>query len=192
MKDLFLRIITDYLELFPDEKERQSRFIEYVKNHSDEQMIDWNNFEGHVVASGFVYAKKEQKFLVIYHNDMKMYVYPGGHIDSCDKNPLEAAKREVKEETGITDIKEVLVADNELVPIDMDTQLIPYNERLDLPEHYHYDFRYLFTVDSIEEVKIDRSESSNFKWITVEEFGEDENFGKITNKLMTFERKKLI
>ena len=77
----------------------------------------------------------------------------------------------------------------QILHIDMDTQLIPYNERLNLPEHYHYDFRYLFTVDTIEEVKIDLSESPSFKWITAEKFGEDENFGKIFNKLMTFERK---
>ena len=30
-----------------------------------------------------------------------MYIYPGGHIDKSDTSVLEAAKREVKEETGL-------------------------------------------------------------------------------------------
>ena len=33
-----------------------------------------------------------------------MFLYPGGHIDSNDINPLEASKREVFEETGFDDI----------------------------------------------------------------------------------------
>lgn len=80
----------------------------------------------------------------MYHNDMKIYTYPGGHIDLSDTNPLEAAIREVKEETGLMDFKEVNISKNELVPIDIDTHIIHYNERLNLPQHYHFDFRYLF------------------------------------------------
>ena len=112
-----------------------------------------------------------------------MFLYPGGHIDSSDINALEAAKREVKEETGISNVKEIALSNNELVPIDIDTHLIPYNERLDLPEHYHFDFRYLFTIENIKEVKLDLSESSNFKWISIEELENDKNYGKIVKKI---------
>ena len=45
MRDLLLKLISEYLIMFPDEKERQERFIEYLKNHTDEQITDWNNFE---------------------------------------------------------------------------------------------------------------------------------------------------
>lgn len=183
MRDLLLKLISEYLMLFPDEKERQERFIEYLKNHTDEQITDWNNFDGHVVAGGFIYAKEEQKFLVIYHNDLKMFLYPGGHVDSSDVNPLEASRREVFEETGFDDIEEVVLSDNKLIPIDIDTHVIPYNERLDLPEHYHFEFRYLFAIDSIKKVKLDLSESSKFKWISIEELREDKNYGRIAEKI---------
>ncbi|MBR5369979.1 MAG: NUDIX domain-containing protein [Bacilli bacterium] len=183
MRDLLLKLISEYLMLFPNEKERQERFIEYLKNHTDEQITDWNNFDGHVVVGGFIYVKEEQKFLVIYHNDLKMFLYPGGHVDSGDVNPLEASRREVFEETGFDDIEEVVLSDNKLIPIDIDTHVIPYNERLDLPEHYHFEFRYLFAIDSIKEVKLDLSESSKFKWISIEELREDKNYGRITEKI---------
>lgn len=183
MRDLLLKLMSEYLVLFPNEQQRQEKFIEYLKNHDDNQITDWNNFDGHVVAGGFIYAKEEQKFLVIYHNDLKMFLYPGGHIDSNDITPLEASKREVFEETGFDDIEEVLLSDNKLIPIDIDTHVIPYNERLNLPEHYHFEFRYLFTIDSIKEVKLDMNESSNFKWISIDELRDDKNYGRIAKKI---------
>lgn len=183
MRELLLKLMSEYLVLFPNEQQRQEKFIEYLKNHDDNQITDWNNFDGHVVAGGFIYAKEEQKFLVIYHNDLKMFLYPGGHIDSNDINPLEASKREVYEETGFDSIDEVILSNNKLIPIDIDTHVIPYNERLNLPEHYHFEFRYLFTIDSIKEVKLDLSESSKFKWISIDELRDDKNYGKIAEKI---------
>ena len=183
MRDLLLKLMSEYLVLFPSEQQRQEKFIEYLKNHDDNQITNWNNFDGHVVVGGFVYAKEEQKFLVIYHNDLKMFLYPGGHIDSGDVNPLEASKREVFEETGFDDIEEVILSNNGLIPIDIDTHVIPYNERLNLPEHYHFEFRYLFTIDSIKEVKLDMNESSNFKWISIDELRDDKNYGRIAKKI---------
>lgn len=180
MKDLFLELINKYLYLFSEEKEKYKEFTEYLNNNND--ITDWNNFNGHVVVGGFIYAKKEKKFLVIYHNDLKMYLYPGGHIDNTDSNPLEAVKREIKEETGITNINEIVLSDNKLVPIDINIHMIPYNERLDLKEHYHYEFRYLFTIDSIQEVTLDTTESSSFKWIDINELKDDKNFGEIVKK----------
>ena len=180
MKDLFLELINKYLYLFPEEKGKYKEFTEYLNNNND--VTDWNNFNGHVVVGGFIYAKKEKKFLVIYHNDLKMYLYPGGHIDNSDLNPLEAVKREIKEETGITNINEIVLSDNNLIPIDINIHMIPYNERLDLKEHYHYEFRYLFTIDSIQEVTLDTTESSSFKWIDINELKDNENFGEIVKK----------
>ena len=183
MKDSILTIINQYLLLFPEEKQRQAKLVNFLNNFDDNEIIDWNNFNGHIVASGFVYSKNDKKFLVMYHNDMKMYTYPGGHIDLCDANPLVAAIREVKEETGLMDFEEVNIARNELVPVDIDTHLISYNERLNLPQHYHFDFRYLFIIDKILNVKVDGTELSNYKWINIDELSSDSNYGKIVEKL---------
>ena len=183
MRDLLLKLMSEYLVLFPDEQQRQEKFIEYLKKHEDNQITDWNNFDGHVVAGGFIYTKEEQKFLVIYHKDLKMFLYPGGHIDLDDVNPLEASKREILEETGFDKVEEVILSNNGLIPIDIDTHIIPYNERLKLPEHYHFEFRYLFTIESIKEVRLDLSESSNFKWISLGELRNDKNYGKIAEKI---------
>ena len=153
-------------------------------------MVDWNNFDGHITAGGFVYAKKEKKFLVMYHKDLKMFLYPGGHMDKEDSNPLEAAKREVFEETGLSNPKVNYVCDNELVPLDIDIHVAKYNERLNLPSHYHFDFRYLFSLEEITDVSLDLEEHSTYKWISEEELSNEPHYGAIIKKIDWLKDKK--
>ena len=69
------------------------------------------------------------------------------------------------------------------IPIDIDTHMIGYNHRLKLLEHYHFDFRYLFLVDKIDDVKIDTTELSSYQWINIDELISDVNYGKIVLKI---------
>lgn len=183
MKESLINLLNSYLILFPEESERQKLLIEYLESHEDDELIDWNNFDGHIVAGGFIYAKEENKFLVLYHNDLKMFLYPGGHVDNDDVNTLFAAKREIYEETGINNLEQLKVSDDELMPIDIDTHKIGYNERLNLPEHYHFDFRYLFVVEKIQDIKTDVEEMSGYKWISLDELTNDPNYGKVATKI---------
>ena len=183
MKESIISLLNSYLILFPEEAERQKLLVEYLEAHKDDELIDWNNFDGHIVAGGFIYAKEENKFLVLYHNDLKMFLYPGGHVDSNDVNILTAAKREIAEETGLNDLEQLQLAEDSLMPIDIDTHRIGYNERLNLPEHYHFDFRYLFMVDKISDIKIDAEELSSYKWVSVDELSGDPNYGMVANKI---------
>ena len=112
-----------------------------------------------------------------------MFLYPGGHVDKNDINPLDASKREIFEETGLNDLELLKLMDDELIPIDIDTHKISYNERLNLPEHYHFDFRYLFMVDEVSDIKIDSEELSNYKWISLDELSEDKNYGVVASKI---------
>lgn len=112
-----------------------------------------------------------------------MFLYPGGHIDANDKDTLQAAIREIKEETGLTELKQIILGNDKHIPFDIDTHKISYNKRLNLPEHYHFDFRYFFTIDKIEDIKIDREEHSSYKWIDLSELANDKNFEKIILKI---------
>ena len=178
-----LNILNEYLVLFPEEQARQNILIDYLKSHTKVEATDWNNFDGHIVAGGFIYSKEDNKFLVLYHKDLKMYLYPGGHVDAEDVNTLFAAKREVLEETGIDNLEQLKMSEDELIPIDIDTHKIGYNERLNLPEHYHFDFRYLFVVDKINDIKIDEDEMAGYKWISLDELTHDSNYGSIASKI---------
>lgn len=178
-----LKILEKYLQLFPKENERQKKLIEYLKQSEDKNIINSNNFEGHIVSGGFIYAKKDNKFLVLYHKELKMYLYPGGHIEQADKTIIDAAKREIKEETGLYNLRQLKIDEDNLIPIDIDTHKIPFNEKRNLPEHYHFDFRYIFIIDKIENIKIDKEESDSYEWIGLTELKKDKNYEKVANKI---------
>lgn len=182
-KRIIVNIVNKYLDFYKEEKDRLKIFLEYLEKYNEEEIIDWNNFNGHICASSFIYSLKEKKFLTLYHKDMKIFVYPGGHIDARDKTPLESAARETKEEIGIKDFKLLSISDNDLVPFDIDTHKISYNEHLNLPEHYHFDFRYLFVIPEISNIEVDKSEMGEYKWITINELKENPFFGSLASKL---------
>ena len=183
MKKIIEEALEKYLNNYPEENNRQLKFKEFLKTSNDEEVTDWNNFNGHVVASGYVYAKKEKKFLLVYHKDFKKFIYPGGHIDKEDTSPLQAAKREIAEETGLTNIQTASNFEDENVPIDIDTQKIEINERLNLPQHFHFDFRYVFVIEKIQEIKIDANELAEFKWIDIEELANNKDFKNVIEKI---------
>ena len=163
---------------------RQEKILEFLDDEKIEDKIDWNNFDGHLVVGAFIYSKKSRKFLYLYHKDLNMYLYPGGHIDKEDNNILDAVFREIKEETGISDLNQITIAENKFIPIDIDTHMIDENKRLNLPSHYHFEFRYLFSVDEeFEKITIDEKEIRDFKWISIEELSLDNNYGKIIEKI---------
>lgn len=116
---------------------------------------------GHITASGLVI--KDGKVLLIFHPYIKQWFQPGGHIDEGE-SPIEAAIREVYEETGYVC---ALDADN-LDPIDIDIHEIPENLKKGEAAHLHIDLLYRLKVlrqeQSVEDIQ--------FQWFS---FGEVEN-----------------
>ena len=182
LKENIKLILSEYLKKFPAEKERLLLLNNFLKQSSDEELTDWDNPNGHLTVGTFVYCKSENKFLVLYHRDLKMYLYPGGHVDKRDKTLLEAAKRELKEETGLENLDLINVY-NTKIPFDIDIHLIPYNERVNMPEHYHFDFRYLFFINRLNDIVLDEEECEDYEWISSDELIKDKNYGNIINKL---------
>ncbi len=182
MKRKIEMIINQYLSLFPNELNRLSLLNEFLKKENDEMIFDWNNANGHITVGSFVYSKSDDAFLVLYHKDLKMYLYPGGHVNNNDRNIIEAAKRELKEETGLTNL-ELFTINNEVLPFDIHTHIIPFNERVNMSEHYHFDFRFLFLIDEICNVHVDEDELEHYKWVSAKELSEYSNFGNIVEKI---------
>ncbi|MFC0184270.1 NUDIX domain-containing protein [Pseudarcicella hirudinis] len=70
--------------------------------------------------------------------------------------------KEAEEETGLSDIKPV----SEQI-FDVDIHLIP--ERKGIPAHFHYDIRFLLEADKNAVLVVPEDESSELKWIKLEE-----------------------
>ena len=122
---------------------------------------------GHITASGLVI--KDNEVLLIFHPYIKRWFQPGGHVDEGE-SPIEAAIREVYEETGF-----VCELDPENIePIDIDIHEIPANLKKGEDAHFHIDLLYRlkvlrqeksiediecrwFTLNDIENVRIQRA-----------------------------------
>ena len=115
-----------------------------VSNLSYVLKLDEHNF--HLTASGFVF--KNDSILLIKHRYLKVWLQPGGHIDSGE-TPNVAAQREVLEETGW--VTKYL---GDGVPFDIDVHLIPDNPIKSESAHWHIDCGYLLQpvecVDAID------------------------------------------
>ena len=61
-----------------------------------------------------VYAKYEGKWVYCWHKYRESFEHPGGHVEP-DETPMEAAKRELLEETGIEDCKIMPLWDYEYI-----------------------------------------------------------------------------
>ena len=91
----------------------------------------------------------------------EFYVTPGGHKEKGEDD-YTCCKREVMEESGITDFE--VISDG---IFDVDVQVIPYSARKNEPEHFHYDVNFLILAHNKNFVLSD--ESTELAWLTIDE-----------------------
>lgn len=192
MKNDIKNIIIQYLNFYPGEKDNLRQLLELVNDNINDStnLFNRKNFQGHITASGFIYCIEESKLLLLEHKALKKFLQPGGHVELVDGEMLDTAKREIFEETGLKDLDIVSISDDINIPFDINTHLIPANEKKAENEHYHHDFRYLFTIDKIEDVELDYNESTGYKWISIDELRNDEKFSYVIDKIESLIDKK--
>jgi len=118
------------------EAEHLARFQELLT--SDGDPFCRSHFEpGHVTASAFVLAPRGDDLLLIAHRKLHRWLQPGGHVDPGDHDVVAAARREVAEEVGLSDLTLVQPG-----VFDLDVHDIPPLKGE--PAHAHFDVRFLF------------------------------------------------
>jgi 8-oxo-dGTP pyrophosphatase MutT (NUDIX family) len=112
--------------------------------------------EGHFTASAWIVNKERTHTLLTLHRKLGRWLQLGGHADG-NENLLEVAMKEAVEESGLKSLKMV-----DLTIFDLDKHIIP--ERPHVPEHFHFDVRYLFEAEINEPLQISE-ESISLAWI---------------------------
>ena len=115
---------------------------------------------GHVTGSAWIVSPDRQQTLLIHHRKLDRWLQPGGHADG-DPNMVAVSMREAQEETGLTSL---LLAEPCIFDIDVHT--IP--ARNGVPEHLHYDVRFLLEADPGEPLGTS-SEIKNIGWFSLDE-----------------------
>ena len=133
-------------------------------------VVNIQNVKKHFTASVWIVTNsRPKKILLLHHKKLGKWLQPGGHIESHE-NPVDAAIREVLEETGI-DInflrEGIEIVDEEGAflpnPIFVMEQKIP--KHANTAEHYHLDINYLVTVDE-QELISNNNETHSIGWFT--------------------------
>ena len=107
---------------------------EFVKDHED--CFERSRLSGHVTGSCWLENYDGTKFLLTKHKKLKSWLQLGGHADG-DSDIIRVSLKEAHEESGLKNI-ELISADI----FDLGVHLIPKCKNI--PQHYHYDIRFLF------------------------------------------------
>lgn len=173
MKKLFREIEAFQAKDTVSEKTK-IRFLKFMSENED--CLLRSNLEGHITASAIVVDYPAEMVLLIHHKKLDKWLQPGGHCDG-DADTLNVAIKEVYEETGVK------IEPNGQKIIDLDIHTIP--QRKEVPEHEHFDVRYIFKADSITSL-VQNHETLDLKWIPFEdvlEYTEEKSLVKLLNRI---------
>jgi 8-oxo-dGTP diphosphatase len=106
-----------------------------------------------------VYARRGERVLVIEHRRLKTWLPIGGELEAGE-TPLEAARRELREETGLAGRFRPIAAALDGVP----AGLIGYEEHMAGSKGLHLNFVFVTEVDAAAEV-VPNDEFGAWRWV---------------------------
>lgn len=161
MEDLKNRI-EKYIPYNEQEKSDRNVMLKYINDFDD--VLTRNNEYGHFTASGWVVNKKRTKVLMVYHNIYKSWSWTGGHSDG-DSNLLNVAIKELKEETGVKNVKPILddIFSLEIICVNGHVKKGKY-----VSSHVHLNVSYFLEADENDALKVKEDENSGVKWVDID------------------------
>lgn len=126
-------------------------------------------------STATVYLVEKERFLLIFHPKFQKWLPPGGHVEPHE-SPADAAKREVREETGweiswfFDEHLWISTSDVKSFPRPIACAIENIPEWNETPSHQHIDFIYLATPLAKQQIPADSLLPS--KWFSSEEIKE--------------------
>ncbi len=137
-------------------EEESSSIKDFVELIDDPLAYRRERLEGHFTASAWIVNKKRTHTLLTLHRKLGRWLQLGGHADG-NENLIAVAMQEAEEESGLKSLQMV-----DLTIFDLDRHIIPH--RPHVPEHFHYDVRYLLEADLNEPLQ-KSDESISLAWV---------------------------
>lgn len=138
-REELLRLLTAYRPVDEDEQGYRLQMLDLAAV-ADDPFRRTRYDPGHFTVSGFVVHPAGDRLLLVHHARLGIWVQPGGHVDPGDRSLLEAAQREIVEETGLDRVRPVAAG---LIDIDIHR----FGPSGDQPEHLHFDLRFGFVAE---------------------------------------------
>lgn len=145
-----------------EEKDR-TQILKWIDSGMD--ILTRNNTTAHLTASAWVVNPDHTKVLMVYHNIYDSWSWMGGHADG-ESDLLATAIREVKEESGVHDVRPLTedIFSLEVLTVDGHVKRGEY-----VSSHLHLNITYLLEADDQQEVHMKEDESSGVKWFRLDD-----------------------
>lgn len=165
-----------------DDKEANDKdiMLEFIRNNED--VLTRDNRIAHFTASAWITNHDRTKILMIHHNIYNSWAWVGGHADG-DDDLLYVAKKEVGEETGVTNLKLLYDKPFGINIITVDNHI---RKGKIVSSHLHFDVEYLFEADDKDEIRIQEDENSGVMWVDIDkvcDYSTEEKMKPIYKKL---------
>lgn len=149
---------------FNEQEERDKGIILEILE-SEENILTRENQKHHFTVSAWIVTPDRKKVLMCYHNIYDSWAWLGGHTDG-DSNIREVILKEVREESGVTNIKFLL---DEIFSLEILTVSGHIKKGKYVSSHLHLNITFLLEVEENEKLLINPDENSGLDWIAIEE-----------------------
>jgi 8-oxo-dGTP pyrophosphatase MutT (NUDIX family) len=146
------------LPLDDNERAMTAQIVRFVEEHED--CFERRCLPGHLTGSAWVVDPARERVVLTHHRKLDRWLQLGGHADG-ETDLLGVALREAREEAGLTRLRPVATA-----AFDVDAHRIP--ARGEVPEHWHFDLRFLIEADPAEPLIVS-DESHDVAWVALGE-----------------------
>lgn len=150
--------LASYLERYPEEAALLSEPMRLLSQEGD--FVSRRSFPMHVTA-GALLVRGGTEILLVEHRAYGMVLQPGGHLEPADVTLIDAAERELVEETGIDPGTVFPVSQS---PVYIEYGRVPARPEKDEPDHFHLDFGYAFATADGDVGRIQESEVRGAGW----------------------------
>ncbi len=154
--------IANYSPCCEQEAADRRLMLKYMDENSD--ILLRSNETAHFSASAWVVNPDRNRVLMIYHNIYRSWAWPGGHADG-EEDLLAVAMREVREETGIVELKSAHdgLFSLEILPVE------PHMKRgAFVSAHLHLNLTYLLEAPDAQALCIKPDENSGVRWFALD------------------------
>ncbi|WP_329431360.1 NUDIX domain-containing protein (plasmid) [Streptosporangium sp. NBC_01495] len=157
-----LGALSAYLKRYPEEAALLSEPVQLLSQGGG--FASRRNFRMHVTV-GALLVRGDAEILLVEHLAYGIPLQPGGHLEPSDTTLIDAAVRELTEETGV-DLNKIVSTSQ--TPVYIEYGRVPARAEKNEPEHHHLDFGYSFVTDA-DVGRIQESEVKGAAWYPLAE-----------------------
>lgn len=158
--------IETYLPFNEQEEQDQRQFLRLLEHMPD--LLTRENDVAHITVSAWIVNPSRTKVLMAYHNIYQSWAWLGGHADG-NPDVREVIRKEIEEESGLTDIRFLTddIFSLENLTVDGHEKRGTY-----ISSHLHLNFTFLLEADEHLPLRIKPDENSQIGWINISEIAE--------------------